>query len=50
MMVAYNFSDQIFDLIRAPIQPYLKNSGLVFTAPTDKFVAHIKVSIFAGMI
>lgn len=50
MVVAYNFSDQIFDFIRAPIQPYLAQAGLVFTAPTDKFIAHLKVSIFAGVL
>ncbi|MCB0420591.1 MAG: twin-arginine translocase subunit TatC [Bdellovibrionales bacterium] len=46
------FSEQLFDIIRAPIQPYLKSisGGLVFTAPMDKFMAHIKVSAFGGAI
>jgi sec-independent protein translocase protein TatC len=45
------FSEHIFDFIRAPILPYLSNSGgLVFTAPIDKFMAHIKVSFLAGAV
>lgn len=45
------FSEHIFAFIRAPILPYLSGaSGLVFTAPIDKFVAHIKVSLLAGTI
>lgn len=47
---AYNFSTEIFDFIRMPILPYLPESGLVFTGPTDKFVAHLKVSFFTGVI
>lgn len=48
--VCYNFSEQIFDIIRAPIQPYLQGGGLVFTAPTDKFIAHLKVAFFSGVL
>lgn len=43
------FSEQIFNFIRAPILPYLKD-GLVFTAPMDKFMAHFKVSLLAGAV
>ncbi|OFZ19343.1 MAG: twin arginine-targeting protein translocase TatC [Bdellovibrionales bacterium RBG_16_40_8] len=49
--ISIYFSDKIFDLIRAPIVPYLGDSGgLVFTAPIDKFMAHLKVSFLAGTI
>lgn len=45
------FSENIFELIRAPILPFLGEAkGLVFTAPIDKFIAHIKVSLLAGTI
>jgi sec-independent protein translocase protein TatC len=44
------FSEYIFDFIRAPILPYLSGPGLVFTAPIDKFMAHIQVSFLAGVI
>lgn len=45
------FSEIIFDFIRQPILPYLGEvGGLVFTAPIDKFMAHIKVSFLAGAI
>jgi sec-independent protein translocase protein TatC len=44
------FADVLFDFIRAPIVPYLGTSGLVFTAPMDKFVAYLKVSFLAGTI
>ncbi len=47
---AWYFSEQIFDFVRAPISEFLPGKGLVFTAPTDKFMAHIKVSVLAGLI
>lgn len=50
MVICYNFSDKIFDVIRGPIAPYLPAGGLVFTAPADKFIAHLKLSFFGGMI
>ncbi|MCB0389709.1 MAG: twin-arginine translocase subunit TatC [Bdellovibrionales bacterium] len=48
--VAWYFSNHIFDFIRAPIEPFLPEGGLVFTAPMDKFLAHIKVSLIASII
>jgi sec-independent protein translocase protein TatC len=46
------FSGEIFDIIRAPIQPYLStdSKGLIFTAPMDKFMAHLKVSFLASIV
>lgn len=49
-LLSYHYSEQIFTIIRQPILPYLKNIGLVFTAPMDKFMAHIKIAIFSGFI
>jgi sec-independent protein translocase protein TatC len=49
-VVCYNFSSLIFDFIRAPIAPHLPAGGLVFTGPLDKFIAHLKVSLLAGII
>lgn len=46
----WNYSDVIFDIIRRPILPYLPEGGLIFTAPVDKFMAHFKVTILAGVI
>lgn len=48
--IAYNYSEQIFEVIRKPIEGFLTSGGLVFTAPSDKFIAHIKVSFFAGVM
>ena len=50
--VSWMYSDQIFDLLRQPISPFLKtdSGGLIFTAPMDKFMAHIKVALFAGFV
>lgn len=48
--IAWYFSENIFDLVRMPIRDYLPGKGLVFTAPTDKFMAHIKISVLAGII
>lgn len=47
--VAYFFSEQLFDLIRLPAQKFLPTGGLVFTHPADKFMAHLKIAIFAGV-
>lgn len=51
-LVCWVFSEQLFDIIRGPIQPYLstESHGLIFTAPMDKFMAHLKVSGLAGVI
>ncbi|MCB0364268.1 MAG: twin-arginine translocase subunit TatC [Bdellovibrionaceae bacterium] len=51
-LVCWVFSDLLFDIVRRPIAPYLKSTtgGLVFTAPMDKFLAHIKVSLLGGAI
>lgn len=50
--LCWAFSEKLFDIIRRPIQPYLENShgGLIYTAPMDKFVAHLKVSFLAAVI
>jgi sec-independent protein translocase protein TatC len=48
--VAYYYSEIIFDFIRHPATPYLTNGGLVFTHPMDKFMAHLKIAVFAGVI
>lgn len=49
-ILCYNFSNELFDFIRAPIHKYLPAGGLVFTAPTDKFVAVLKVAFFGGVL
>lgn len=49
-LIAWNFSDFFFSIIRRPILPYLPQGGLVFTAPMDKFMAHLKVSILTGIV
>jgi sec-independent protein translocase protein TatC len=50
MLVCYNFTEKIFEFIRAPIAPYLPTQGLVFTAPADKFIAHLKIAFFGGIL
>lgn len=47
--VAYAYSEQLFDYLRLPAQKYLPSGGLVFTHPTDKFMAHLKIAIFSGL-
>lgn len=49
-IAAWVFSEQIFDFVRLPIKPHLPDGGLIFTAPTDKFMAHLKVSVLTGII
>lgn len=48
--VCFYFSENIFDLVRHPIQAHLPEGGLVFTNPMDKFIAHMKLSVVAGVI
>ena len=45
------FSEAILDFLRKPLQPFLSNTqgGLIFTAPMDKVMAHLQVSLFAGV-
>ncbi len=50
MIACWGFSDQIFNFVRQPIQQYLIGGGLVFTAPMDKFMAHIKLAFVAGLL
>lgn len=50
MIACYNYTEKIFDIIRKPIAPYLPSGGLVYTGPTDKFVAHLKLAAFGGLI
>ncbi|MFZ3230146.1 MAG: twin-arginine translocase subunit TatC [Pseudobdellovibrio sp.] len=47
---SWGFSDKLFDIIRQPILPYLPMGGLIYTAPIDKFMAHIKISFTAGIL
>ena len=49
-VICWALSAEIFDLVRYPIAPFLKEGGLVFTHPMDKFLAHIKVSLLSGII
>lgn len=50
MLACWGFSENIFDFLRVPIQQYLPQGGLVFTAPMDKFMAHIKISFVVGLL
>ena len=51
-LACWGFSEQILEFIRQPISPFLTGSsgGLVFTAPMDKFLAHIKVSLLSAIV
>jgi len=46
------FSENILNLIAQPISPYLTQSEghLIFTAPMDEFLAHIRVAFFGALI
>ena len=50
MICCWIFSDQIFNYLRAPIAKFLPTGGLVFTAPMDKFMAHVKIAFVGGMM
>lgn len=48
--LCFFFSEQIFNVVRHPIIAHLPEGGLVFTNPMDKFMAHMKLSMVAGVI
>ncbi len=48
--LGWYFSDIIMDVVRYPIQQYLPEGGLVYTGVMDKFMAHVKLGMLAGVI
>lgn len=48
--IAYFYSEQIFNILREPIVKYLPTGGLVYTAPMDKFIAHLMIALVVGLI
>ncbi len=48
--VAYNYSEELFTIVRMPIAKYLPGGGLVYTAPMDKFMAHFRIAIVFGIV
>ncbi len=49
-IISYVFSSKVLVIIRKPIEPYLPSGGLVFTAPLDLFIGHLKISLLCGAI
>lgn len=47
---AWYFKEFLFDVVRAPIEPFLPTSGLIFTNPIDKFMAYLKMTFVASVI
>lgn len=50
MIACWTYSEAIFNYLRLPIAEYLPTGGLVFTAPMDKFMAHLKISFVCGLL
>lgn len=48
--IVYNYSKEVFDFLRKPIEKYLPSGGLIYTAPMDKFMAHFQLAIVGGLI
>ena len=51
-IICWFYSDNILKLISQPISPYLKSSEglLIFIAPMDEFLAHIRVALFGALV
>lgn len=49
-VACWSFSEQVFNYIRKPIEPYLVNGGLIYTSPLEKFMAFVKVAVVCGFI
>ncbi len=52
MCVAWVYREELFDIVRSPISPYLKssNGGLVYTNVMESFMAYVKVAFVGGVI
>lgn len=52
MIACWAYGEILFDIIRAPISPFLTNSGggLVYTSPLENFFAYVKVALVGGII
>lgn len=50
--LSWIFKEQLFDLIRKPIEPFLttEQKGLVYTGLMENFLAYVKVSLLGGVI
>lgn len=52
MCVAWVYKEELFDIVRQPISPYLKasNGGLVYTNIMESFMAYVKVAFVGGVV
>ncbi len=51
-IVAWNFKEELFNIIRKPIEPFLSTpeQGLVYTGLMENFIAYVKISLMGGFI
>lgn len=48
--VCFHYAEYIFNVIRGPIAPYLPTGGLIYTAPIDKFMSHVKIALATAFV
>ncbi len=49
-LAAWTYKEQVFQIIRRPIVPHLRDGGLVFTNPMDLFISNVKVALLSGVV
>lgn len=50
-IVAFVFKEQLYDLLKRPLEPYLPaGAKLIYTSPAELFFTYMKVSLLAGVI
>lgn len=51
-IVCWIARDWLFDIVRAPVVPYLEktNGKLIFLSPMDSFMAYVKIALTGGFI
>lgn len=51
-VIAWLWKDQLFEIVRAPISPYLGKTGggLSYTGPMESFFGYIKVAFLGGLV
>ncbi len=51
-LICLSQTDLILSLLKQPLTPFLKDTSgeLIFTAPVDKFLIHMKTAVFSGLV
>ncbi|MCX7978848.1 MAG: twin-arginine translocase subunit TatC [Bdellovibrionaceae bacterium] len=46
----FYLAEEIFNIIRGPIEPLLPGGSLIYTGPLDKIIAYLKIAVISGVV